>query len=281
MAATVRVGSATGVLVANGSSTVVVTADHVATSDAEGADALVRIWAGSAWSDCRIYVRDEEADLAIVVAPPELDGVGLDLLERELVPGEEIWTCGHPRGWSSVEAPVLCKGIVAGVATEERWANLEASWGNSGGALVLAAAGRPALGGITLGRAGDVDGQFDEFRNTLTRVLDRQTNQQGSAEAAKEESERLAALRRRGRALIAANVLTGPKAASLQTYLDATEADYLDWRIRAEGAGARLHAIHGQLGLASIIAEFMETHFRTGFVRFVGVTAIRKLLGTG
>jgi hypothetical protein len=282
MSATVRVGGGTGVLVANGQSTVVVTANHAATSDVDGG--RVRVWTPDGMTDCSVYERDEASDLAILEAPREADRRGLVVLDRELLPGEEVWTSGYPRGWKGTEAPALCRGIVAGVG-EEHWANLEASWGNSGGALMRVEGDGAMLGGLALGRAGDADGALDSFRGMLSRVLDKQSAQQKNVEEVKEKiasiQKRQLALRAGVRNLIDDKGLKGPKAAQILADLDEAEAEYLDWRIRFEGVDTRVLMNQVQFEAFSLTAEFIEMHFRTGFVRFAGATAIRKLLGAG
>src|SRR5450432_2549664 len=169
MAATVRVASGTGVLVVNGANTVIVTANHVAIPEVKRGP--VRMWLRGSFSDCPVLARSKAVDLAVLAAPQDADGLGVELLARDLVPGEEVWTCGHPRGWPSADPPVLCRGVVAGVG-EQHWANLEASWGNSGGALALVPGDGGALvGGLALGKAGEAHADLDAYRKHVEAAL--------------------------------------------------------------------------------------------------------------
>lgn len=283
MNATVRVGGGTGVLVANGPHTVVVTANHVVTApQRKGRDAPVPVWFTGVRSDCPVLVQDATTDLAVLAAPHDADGVGLALLDREMVPGEELWTCGHPRGWTSTQAPVLCRGIVAGVDGGDRWANLEASWGNSGGALALAGDGRTVLGGIALGRAGKAHGELHEFGSRLETGLREADEEARPTEALvnqfNEKMKQLIAKQK-------ANVAKGPSPQPLSEEQKEIQ-DVLAERLRTAAENFRLAAVEIELRADLVNAQlnmtdFIDQHFRTGFVRFAGATAIRKLLGDG
>lgn len=289
--ATVRVAAGTGVLARNGSHTVVVTAAHVVAeahqAGSEGgaptSDASLRVWSGTGWTDCGVLARDEKSDLAILEAPRDSDGRGLALLDREMLPGEELWTCGHPRGWDSTRAPVLCRGIVAGVDAEARWANLEASWGNSGGALALTAGDRAVLGGIALGRAGGAHRDLEDFRKLLERGVDVQEGKAAQIsiqeEAAKEQLARVTERRKQLRAMLAeGKVQEDDVFRDLGPLLTERQKVQAEQRRLKDLRAKHKDAVRQMLGF-SLVAEHIEDHFRTGFVRFAGVAAIRNLLG--
>jgi hypothetical protein len=196
------------------------------------------------------------------------------------VPGEEVWTCGHPRGWTSAEAPVLCRGIVAGIA-EERWANLEASWGNSGGGLVLVeACGAAVLGGVALGKAGDSHSTLEELRGELKLTAPLETLVEEKMKYAASELDALARTVEEGREQPRAAVVRKGNPA-LQESLRTLEQGLPVWLREVDRLRTKSQIEKTQSETLTTVLDFIDQHFRTGFVRFAGATAIRKLLGGG
>lgn len=283
MSATVRVGGGTGVFVANRAHTVVVTANHVvAEAQRRERDAPIRVRSAAGWSECSVLARDEAADLAILAAPLDADGRGLELLDREMVPGEELWTCGHPRGWKNTEANVLCRGIVGGIAGEERWANLEASWGSSGGAMALAG-GEALVGGVALGKADDAQDALVSFQTRLAEVRDYHAKESLRFDELRREIWKSDRDHRETQADVNRRLetATGDEARDLVTEFEGAQWRRSHSQLVALVMGLRELSNNTYLKYIAATTDLVELHFRTGFVRFAGVTAIRKLLGDG
>jgi hypothetical protein len=65
---------------------------------------------------------------------------------------------------------VLVRGAVAGIEAES-WANVDGSWGNSGGPICRVVDGRPIVSGIVLGRGGETNEDLDDLRRRASGVL--------------------------------------------------------------------------------------------------------------
>ena len=151
--ATVRVGTGSGVVISGPSVPLIATAEHVL----EG-DEPATVQKGSIFGEACVVRRDADLDVALLTPPRELEAltssVALDVADGDEVarPGDAIWGAGFPDGLRGAN-PVLVPGAVASVG-EQSWANLDGTWGNSGGPICRIVDGKPVVVGVLLGRAG-------------------------------------------------------------------------------------------------------------------------------
>jgi len=274
VAATVRVGQGSGVLVRRARSEVVVTAAHVLRDDGPA-----RVWSNGRFFDLNVLHSDADLDLAVLEAPHRLAGAALRVPGERIAVGEDLWATGFPRGWPADDGPVLCRGTVAGIA-RENWINLDATWGNSGGPLASLASGRPMLVGVTLGQAGDTHQELEDMRRTLKQSQDQ------LADLERRTSELLRRLEEQKRqdASLAADIAARRKLPKgvrqdAKTLLQRSAAGREEDRHKMDRLKLDVGMETTLYELGQDLVNRIAQHFRTGFVRFAGVDAIRKILG--
>jgi hypothetical protein len=164
--ATVRLqtksGSGSGVVIRGPSGPLVATAAHIFNRDEQP---IIR--KSGLLAEGSVVGRDPERDVALLMAPSELGQVALELADDEdpARPGDAIWGAGFPAGLEGTD-PALVPGVVATVG-EKNWANLDGTWGNSGGPICAIRETGPKVVGILLGRAGDVNRTLQSFRSMV------------------------------------------------------------------------------------------------------------------
>ena len=174
------------------------------------------------------------------------------------------------------------QGIFAGAA-EQCWANLKASWGNSGGALAVAVDGRAVICGIALGPGGEALELLKEFKRKMKEMLEGHVElgedlaryRKDSEEAKVQVEEwhtRLLLGRREG-------TITGTTAEEMQDQVGSLDANALKRELFVERMTDRQQLTTSNLAAFTLIASFIDQHFRTGFVRFAPASAVRKILG--
>jgi hypothetical protein len=150
MKATVRVGNGSGVVIRNGSNTLIATAQHVVEGDGPH-----RIRWPEGFADETVLKADKAADVAVLAALPKLDTLALDMDLSPPQVGDNVTAAGFPDGWNESHA-IVARGVIAGTGTEN-WVNLDGTWGHSGRPLCRFVGAKPVVVGILLGRAGAVN----------------------------------------------------------------------------------------------------------------------------
>ena len=248
--ATVRVADASGVVFRNGRNYLIATAAHVV----KDADAQ-SVRKGALFGDGQVISRNEHLNLALIVPPLAFEAVAIDLVEpsEDALPGDSIWGCGFPRGWSGTH-PVIAPRTIAGVG-EKCWVSIDGSWGASGGPLCRLWEGRPRVIGILLGNASHASEALNTWINTFA---------QHAAES------RVAIERFRKR----------PALPTLEELIEPLEPDGLEEAMMGPSSPEiqRQLADHANAMAGMALARLIEEHFRTGFLRFAPVADVRKLL---
>jgi S1-C subfamily serine protease len=164
--ATVRVAGGSGVVVKPRDVRCVLTAFHVV----KGKSRVLLRWAtGSAEAD--VLKSDPARDLALLDCPETLTAapvtVGDDQVDVRV--GDEVWIAGYPSGWAD-NSPVFSTGIIGGVG-QEVWVNADATWGNSGGPVIIRHGSEIRLVGAVLGRGGAVEKALDDTTSQLRQAV--------------------------------------------------------------------------------------------------------------
>lgn len=252
--ATVRVNEGSGVVIRNGMAILIATAAHVV-RDRE----TQQVGTSPASNECHLLNSDVDMDTALLTAPPQFESVALPMADGcvEALPGDQIWGAGYPRGWNGSHA-LIAAGTVAGLG-DQNWLNLDGTWGGSGGPVCRVLGEQAFVAGILLGNASSASGDlrlsvthFDEAVAAAdawvehfegrSAGIERRIAEAGKSNMRSEQMKEL------GTALMFSEVaLQG----SLQAKITSTSQ--------------------------SVLAQLIEDHFRTGFLRFAPVTHLRKL----
>lgn len=254
--ATVRVGTGSGVVIRGASVPLIATAAHVL----EGDD-LPIVRKGSIFGEASVVGRDPDLDVALLTGPRELEALALMLAsDKEAArPGDQIWGAGFPGGLEGTD-PALVPGAIASVG-EQSWANLDGTWGNSGGPICRVVDGSALVVGVLLGNA-------SEANELLLRWS------QKVAEAS-EDSARRAAEAKAAIAGLLADIETvcarGVERSEVHLLMELVGQLFVDQSVSLK--------IQDQVN--GFTASLIEQHFRAGFLRFAPVADLRKVLGPG
>lgn len=162
--AVVRVEGASGVLIANGETRLIVTAWHVVKERPEN----VRVRHRGSVFNTTVLQQSRDTDLAILADDPKLKAQALALPTEDslLAVGDAIHVAGFPAGWAS-ERALLSGGTIAG-QQDQLWLNADTTWGHSGGPACFVEDEAPLLAGIVLGPAGPLRSDLQSLVTNLT-----------------------------------------------------------------------------------------------------------------
>jgi len=255
--ATVRVGTGSGVVIRGASVPLIATAAHVLNGDE-----LPIVRKGGIFGEASVVSRDRDLDVALLTPPRELEPLALKLANEEegARPGDQIWGAGFPGGLEGTD-PVLLPGAIASIG-KQNWANLDGTWGNSGGPICRIVDGGAIVVGVLIGN----ESEPNELLLQWSRKV---------AEASKDSARRAADAK-----AATAGLLADIEAACARGGVERSEVHLL-MELVCQILVDQSVSLKIQDQVNGFTTSLIEQHFRAGFLRFAPVADLRKLLGPG